>query len=216
MSVGEERTIRRRHGRRRTVLRRRPLAAFGRRVSLRGRVSVPGGNPLGGADVQVFEQTALPGEPWRWIGLVRTGPGGAFAFTAPPGPTRMLRFAYAGTPLIRPSSADLNLRVRAHTSFDVNRRHVVNGDAVRFQGRVRGRMPESGKLLQLQAYSRGTWRTFATPRASRRTHRWHYWYRFSATRGVVRYRFRAVVPTEAGFPYVRGASHSVRVTVRGL
>jgi hypothetical protein len=127
-----------------------------------------------------------------------------------------LRFVYPGTALIQPQTRVIRLRVRAKTSFGVSRSHVVNGDDVLFRGRVKGRLPTGGKLLQLQAYSRGGWRTFATPRASRHSHRWLYRYRFSATRGVVRYRFRAVVPSEAGFPFIRGASHSVHVTVRGL
>jgi hypothetical protein len=92
----------------------------------------------------------------------------------------------------------------------------VNGDEVVFRGRVSGPMPEHGKLLELQAYSRGTWRTFATPRAHKRSHRWRYPYRFTATRGTVSYRFRAVVPPEAGFPFERGHSRSLRVVVRGL
>ena len=51
-------------------------------------------------------------------------------------------------------------------------------------------MPDGGKLIDLQAYYRGGWRTFATPRTDRRG-RWSYRYRFGATRGTVRYRFRA-------------------------
>jgi hypothetical protein len=99
----------------------------------------------------------------------------------------------------------------------VNRRAVVNGEDVMFNGRVRGApIPSVGKLVELQAFSRGTWRTFATPRANSRSHRWRYRYRFTATRGTVRYRFRAVVPAEGGYPFVRGASRSVLVLVRGL
>jgi hypothetical protein len=167
-------------------------------------------------DVEIFEQTDLPGQPWRRIGVVRTDAKGRLAYRALTGPSRRLRFVYPGTPLIQPQSRVIRLRVRAKTSFGVNRSHVVNGDEVLFRGRVRGQLPHRGKLLQLQAYSRGGWRTFATPRAARRNHRWRYPYRFSATRGIVRYRFRAVVPSEAGFPYIRGASRSIHVTVRGL
>jgi hypothetical protein len=119
--------------------------------------------------------------------------------------------------LIRPQAVQVHVRVRAKTSLGVSRRAVVNGDEVVFRGRVnRGPMPKTGKLLQLQAYSRGGWRTFATPRASARTREWHYGYRFTATRGTVRYRFRAVLPREGGFPFVRGASRALRVVVHGL
>ena len=93
----------------------------------------------------------------------------------------------------------------------------MNGEDIVLRGRVRGRpLPDVGKLVQLQAYSRGRWLTFATPRADARTGRWSYRYRFTATRGTVRYRFRARVPTESGYPYTVGASGSAYVVVRGL
>ena len=57
-------------------------------------------------------------------------------------------------------------------------------------------------------YTRGRWSTFATPRANRVTGVWSQPYRFSATRGLVRYRFRVLIPREASFPYETGASRS--------
>ena len=76
-------------------------------------------------------------------------------------------------------------------------------------------MPATGKLLQLQVFSRGHWLTFATPRADNRG-KWAYWYRFTATRGVTRYRFRVRLPRESGSPYAAGVSRTVRVKVVGL
>jgi nucleotide-binding universal stress UspA family protein len=57
-------------------------------------------------------------------------------------------------------------------------------------------------------------RTFATPRTDRRG-RWAYRYRFGATHGTVRYRFRARIRREAAYPYELGYSRRVTVTVRG-
>ena len=90
-----------------------------------------------------------------------------------------------------------------------SRHRVVNGEDVTFRGRLRGRpLPTPGKLIELQAYARGRWLTFGTTRANPRTGRWSYPYRFSATRGNVRYRFRARVPKEASYPYETGASRA--------
>jgi hypothetical protein len=204
-------------GRRRKILVRTATARFGVPVVVRGRLTTRGGNPLANTAVEIFERTALPDQPWVRAGITNTGPKGWFRYRALPGPSRTVLVRYGGTSLIRPESAEVTLRVRAKTSLDVNRRQVVNGDEVVFRGRVRGGpVPQSGKLLQLQAYSRGTWRTFATPRASARSHRWSYRYRFTATRGTVRYRFRAVVPKEGGFPFERGMSRRLSVLVRGL
>ena len=103
------------------------------------------------------------------------------------------------------------------TSFRVTSDRVVNGEEVRFHGRLRGRQTgQTGKLLYLQVFTRGRWSTFATPRANRASGLWSQAYRFSATRGLVRYRFRVLIPRETSFPYETGRSRSLRVVVRGL
>ena len=105
--------------------------------------------------------------------------------------------------------------MRAQSTIAVDRRFALNGQAVRFRGRlVRGPIPDGGKLIDLQAFYRGRWRTFATPRTDSRG-RWSYDYRFEATTGVVTYRFRARIRREAAYPYELGRSRVVRVTVRG-
>jgi hypothetical protein len=103
----------------------------------------------------------------------------------------------------------------AASSIAVDRKNVRNGAAVLFKGHLIGaHVPDGGKLVDLQAYYRGSWRTFATPRTDSRGG-WAHRYRFGATRGVVRYRFRARIPREAAYPYELGYSRRVGVTVRG-
>ena len=200
----------------RVVLQRRPRVRFGRSTTLSGRLISPGGNPLADRDIDISELRSAPGATWRPAGTVRTGKAGRFAFKAPAGPSRRLRFRYPGTATIRGATAGVHLRVRATSSMDVDRKRVVNGEAVTFTGRIRGEaVPSGGKLLQLQVFSRGSWLTFATPRTDARG-RWQHDYRFTATRGVTRYRFRVRIPREAGFPYDAGTSRAVRVEVVGL
>lgn len=195
----------------------RPRVRYGRTIPIRGRLTTPGGNPVANANVEVWERRALPAAAWRRVAIIDTDAGGRFRFKALRGPSRSLRFRYPGTALVRARTAEVDIRVEATTTMRPNRRRVVNGDEVRFRGRVRGRpLPSTGKLIQLQVFSRGTWLTFATPRAGARSGRWSYRYRFTATRGTVRYRFRARLPREAGYPYDAGTSRPVNVTVRGL
>jgi hypothetical protein len=205
------------HGTRyRTVLAVRPRAAYGRTTLLTGRVTTPGGNPLADVDLEVSELVGLPGAEWRPVATVRTGHKGRFRFKALRGPSRLLRFRYPGSRLVRGRSGVVDLRVRAASSVRVSSRSVVNGEEVTFRGLLRGGpVPAGGKLVQLQVFSRGNWLTFATRRTGPRGS-WTYRYRFSATRGRVRYRFRAWVPKEAGYPYESGPSNRVAVTVRGL
>jgi hypothetical protein len=195
----------------------RPKVGFGKTIPIHGRLTTPGGNPVANANIEVWEQLAVPGAEWRRVAIVATSGSGRLKFKAVRGPSRHLRFRYPGTPLVRARTALVDIRVRASSTLRIRPKHVVNGEEITLRGRVRGGpLPAVGKLLQLQAFSRGRWLTFATPRASALHGRWSYRYRFTSTRGTVRYRFRARIPQETGFPYDAGVSRSAYVLVRGL
>ena len=181
----------------RRILVKQPTARYGDALLLKGRLASPGGNPLADRDIDVAE---LPTDANAVLAARRDGPdqrARTIPFRALPGPSRQLRFRYGGTPTVRGHSSYVELRVRAASTIDVSRRSVINGEAVTFRGTVQGEVPPTGKLLQLQVFSRGSWLTFATPRADQRG-RWRHDYRFTATRGVTRYRFRARLPRETG------------------
>lgn len=113
--------------------------------------------------------------------------------------------------------AYVDARVRAPSILDVSRRNAVNGEYVTFHGRVKGGyLPAGGKLVELQVFTRRRWRTFALPRADAATGRWSYQYRFETIRGVARFRFRARVQREAGYPFHTGTSRQVQVVVHGI
>ena len=95
------------------------------------------------------------------------------------------------------------------------RRGLRNGQAVQLSGLVGTRpLPPAGKLIEVQAYFRGRFRTFSTTRADSRG-RWRFAYRFGGTRGRVPYRLRALLPAEGGYPFVTGRSPVARVVVVG-
>jgi hypothetical protein len=182
-------------------------------MRVHGRLTANGG-PVPNTTVTVLSRPRTGGlfEP---IATLRTDPDGRVSYRAGSGPSRTLRFRWAGTGTARPAAADIEVRVPARSSIEVDRRRVRNGDSVTFRGRLAGRpLPEGGKLVDLQVKLRGRWRTFAAPRADS-AGRWAYAYRFEATRGLVRYRFRARIRRETAYPYELGHSRSVRVTVRG-
>lgn len=191
--------------------RARPVRGNGRTVP---GVLLSGERPLARAPIAVLAATRTGGRLIR-VATVTTDSAGRFRFAIGRGPSRTVRFDYAGTRTTKPAHADLRVLVRARSSIAVDRRFALNGQAVRFRGRLaRGPIPDGGKLIDLQAFYRGRWRTFATPRTDARG-RWSYDYRFGATRGVVTYRFRARIRREAAYPYELGRSRVVRVTVRG-
>jgi hypothetical protein len=219
MRVGKRQTSRARGARRarRVMYIRRPLVGQGRRIRIRGHLTAPGGNPLADVDVEVSARPAVSGSAFQPVATLRTSRSGRFAYLVPAGPSRVLRFRYPGAAKIRPQTREVHIRVRGASSIRASRRRVVNGESVTFSGRLRGGfVPPGGKLVELQFFDRGKWRTFRTFRAAASEGRWSYTYRFDGTRGTRTYRFRLRIPKENGYPFSPGASRAARVTVRGL
>jgi hypothetical protein len=140
---------------------------------------------------------------------------GRFSIMLEPGPSRTVELSYAGDERSLPARTEAGLLVPAASALIADRRFARNGETVVFSGRLLGGpVPAIGRTVDLQAYYRGAWRTFATPRTDAGG-AWQYAYRFGATAGRVTYPFRVVIQREAGYPYETGISRTVRVTVRG-
>lgn len=186
----------------------------GKRAGSAGRLVTAQGVPIGDAPIVVEGQSRFGGA-FVGLGVARTDAQGDFRFTIPAGPSRTVRYRYDGTNTVRPASVQLTTKVNAAARLKVDRRRLRNGQTVRFTGSLLGKpIPKAGKLVALQARVGREWRTFATPRANARgvfKHR----YRFTATTGLRRYKFRALVAREAAYPYEKGISRIVKVTVRG-
>lgn len=188
---------------------------FNKRVAARGTLEADGGAPLGDAVVDVYARSAAAGSEFERIAAVRTDPKGAFNYVVPAGTSRTVSFRFDGTQRYRGADQDVSVKVASATTMVASRRSVRNGESVVFRGKLRSLpIPSAGKILDLQAFYRGRWRTFATPRAKAKG-KWSYRYRFGATRGTVPYRFRAVIRPESAYPYDIGYSKTVRVVVRG-
>jgi hypothetical protein len=198
-------------GRKRRCTTRQRLPARG---TVRARLEMGDRRPIPGGAIEILAQPRTGGG-FRQVATRRSDERGRFAYKLRRGPSRTLRFHFAGSGRIKPATAAVRVRVPARTTLRVNRTSLRNGESVRFSGRLAGRpIPEGGKLIDLQAHYRGRWRTFATPRSDANG-RWRFRYRFGATRGLVRYRFRARVRREAAYPYELGYSRTIAVTVRG-
>jgi hypothetical protein len=209
--------VRKRKSRRRCVTRELPAVSalpFGTPSIATGRLTTVEGTPIGGATVALESQLASGG-PFVSIGSARTDGRGAFRAPVPAGASRTVRYRYAGSNTVRPSSSTRSIRANAAARLTVSRRRLRNGQSVTFKGLLLGKpIPPAGKLVALQAKVGRRWRTFATPRA-RANGSFKHRYRFTATTGVRRYAFRALVTKEAAYPYEQGRSKTVRVVVRG-
>jgi hypothetical protein len=193
-----------------------PEVQFGATVSLRGRLTDSFGTSRAKAPVEVWERNNLPGAVWRQIATLASSDAGRFAYKAPPGPARTLRFQYPGSATSRPAAAEVALRVQAGVTLKCQPCRLRNGQSVLLHGRLLGSaVPQGGKLISLQARTSRGWRTFGTTRARGKRGAWSYRYQFTDTTTTVAYRFRVVVPAESGYPYVLGVSKSTRVRVLG-
>jgi hypothetical protein len=189
---------------------------FRGRALVHGQVQTVDGVAIRGGAVEVLFRHRATDRPLRTLAHIQTDVEGRFAYLLPRSPSGTYRFRYEGSARFGPGSSDLMALVRARLIFQASKRKAANGDTVVFSGRLVGRpVPQLGRTVDVQAWIPGFgWRTFATPRTNRRGH-FAVPYTFRFTRGVQRYRLRALLERSGDYPYERAASRTVRVTVRG-
>jgi hypothetical protein len=209
----------RKNGKRRLVRRRveslrtSDRVRFGTRTPVRGVLEDAAGKPVPGAEIHVL--SLGPTTPEQVVAVVNTDAQGQFAYMAQGDSSRTLRFLYQGTAVTLPTKQDVTLLVHAASTIRVDRKRLLNGQAVRFAGQVLSLpAPPAGKLVELQVKLSGRWQTFRTamtgPDGS-----WEVPYRFRRSCGLLRYRFRARLPAEAGYTFETGRTKVVGVRVRG-
>ena len=202
---------------RRKIVRLVPAAraTIGRTVRIRGVLVNRDGQPVDGAEIEVLGRDRYEDEGFGTLGFVRTNLAGRFSYRAKANRSRVLRFEYRGGRRIGAASDQFDLRVPATSTIGVSDSRVFNGDTVTFSGRLRGGgTPNEGKLLEIQSFFRGRWRTFSTVRSDAQG-RWSFSYQFGGTSGLITYPFRVRIPHEGGYPFDTGRSRVVRVAVRG-
>jgi hypothetical protein len=213
--VVEKRTVTRKgKGKvRRTVLEPRAKVPFGGKVRLAGTLVNRAGHAV--ADAKVLVYSRPPEGTEQLVGTVTTNARGGFAYSVEARASHSFRFVYPGTATILPVEASATLLVKATSTIAVKPKHVLNGDSVTFGGRVKGRpIPEAGKLVELQVQLSDEWQTFRTIRSGP-DGTWSIPYTFERTCGVQRFRFRAHLSGEAGYPLEPGNSRTLAVRVRG-
>src|SRR4051812_3372784 len=189
---------------------------YGRPATATGRLADNAGNPVPGATLQVTVREARDGATDQDGGTVTTKADGTFAVILAPGPSRHVTVTYtppapAPDP---PLSAAVDLSVRAGILLKASPRQLHTGQRLRLSGTLRGgSQPAAGKVVELQVRRGGRWLSFADVRTHHGT--FSYRYRFSKVKTVRRLLFRALVPLFGGYPYTRGTSRAVRVTIRG-
>jgi hypothetical protein len=175
------------------------------------------GRPVAGAVLSVLERDS-GSSTWRVTRTLTTSQRGAASLRLAPGPSRQVRFAYvpdSESPTFV-SGGEVTIGIRPRVTFTVAPRRLRTGQRVRFTGRVAGgTIPSSGLALSLQATGLdGRWLTFKTIRTTA-AGRFRARYRFRATTGSVRYRFRIRVLRQGGYPFAEAYSRPLSVRVKG-
>jgi hypothetical protein len=188
---------------------------FGRKAAIKGTLTTASGAPVADGTIDVITTPNATGQQARVVGAVTTNSAGAFSYTAPAGVSRKVTFRFRGLGQYRRTEGTVDLLVPAAATLKPSKRTVANGQSVTFTGTVRGKpLPPRGKVVDLQVFYRGKWRTFGTPRANKKG-KFKFRYRFEATRSTTTYKFRARVRAESAYPYELGYSKVAGVKVRG-
>jgi hypothetical protein len=184
---------------------------YGGSSTVSGRVRNADGSPVGGGAVSILIGDRKP----LALGEVGTDGKGRYSFRVRPGKNRLIHAGYRAPGATQLAcSRIVRLNVRAGLTLKARPKRVRAGRSVRFRGRLLGHpIPKVGKLIDLQAFDGGKWRTFDTVRANRKG-RYHARYRFRHTFRSRTFRFRARARREARYPYALGTSKVVRVRVR--
>jgi hypothetical protein len=197
----------------RRLLAPRARVGLGRHVKIAGQLKTRTGHVISGAEVQVLERSTV--SPEHTLATLRTDERGRWVYLARATSTSILRVLHAGTVTTLPSQREVRLLVPAVSSIRAHPRRLLNGQAVTFGGTLRSRpIPAAGKLVELQVVLSGRWQTFQTVRSDSRG-TWKVRYKFRRSCGLTRYRFRARLPAEAGYPFEAGRTPAVAVRVRG-
>lgn len=185
---------------------------YGKVADVNGRLADNAGEAVPGATLCVKMQTLGVDARAATVGTVKTDANGAYAYQVPPGPNRDVVIGYRHD--AAQVARDVRYYAHAQPSLRVAPRKLENGDRVRLSGQVPA--PGGGRVVVLQANVSGSkrWITFrkATTDANGG---FRSGYRFNSTTRTTTYRFRALVPVQAGYPWVQGHSHPAKVLVRG-
>ena len=180
-----------------------------RRGMVRGRLGGVGA----GATICALTRTHSPEAPMVVGATTTTGADGVFAIELQPGPSRDVFVHYADGDRVVARHGLVSRSIARPTLVAKPNHGVRRGDRLHFTGRLPGPACTE-RVVKVQArIGKRRWQVFRTDRTDRDC-AFAARYKLRATRRARRYRFRALVPQQAGYPYEAGNSQIARVKVR--
>jgi hypothetical protein len=184
---------------------------FGKEAEVVGTLRTNAGDPVAGATLCVKMQTLEVDAQASPVGTVTTDGNGNYSYKVPAGPNRdvVIGYRHDTSQVARDVRYYAHARPSLHSSSD----HLHNGERVKFWGQLQG-PHRFGRVVILQANVKGSkrWITFRKATSIEKGI-FHAKYHFTSTTRTTTYRFRAVVPDQAGYPWVQGHSKPLSVKV---
>ena len=192
------------------------IAGYDERPRLVGKLRDERGRALAGESVEVLERFAGGSTLEPVSHVVRTDAHGRYSARVARGPSRRITVRYAGSPRRLPAVAEpVRLGVRGAATLKISSRRVRAGRRAVFSGtigRYGARLPEAGKLVELQVSGGGIRRPRTVRQAFRTDARGRWRIRYGFDRFYshpTRFRFRLKVTPESRWPYL-GPVYSTR------
>jgi hypothetical protein len=187
-------------------------ARYGHGAELVGRLADNAGDAIAGATLCVKLQTIGIEPSATPAGSVTTDSAGNYAYRLTPGPNRnvIIGFRHDSHQVAR----EARFYSHVEPTLELSAKKLRNGKRVRFLGHLPS-PGEAGRVVILQANVKGSkrWITFRKATTGERGG-FKADYHFTSTNRPTTYRFRAVVPQQAGYPWAAGHSKPAPVRVR--
>jgi hypothetical protein len=187
-------------------------AAPGKGAVIAGQLTTNADDPVAGATLCVKEATPGLDDAPRPVSALKTDANGDFSYEVKPGADRQVVIGYRHDS--RQVARSVRFFARVRPSLKLSPGRLRNGQTVHMWGQLPG--PSAARrVVVMQANVAGTkrWITFRKA-TSGGSGVFRAKYTFKSTTRRIRYRFRALVPTQDDYPYVGGASAPASVVVR--
>jgi len=186
---------------------------FGRSVTLSGWVATADGTPLAHVPVSIMTAPDEDSVAWQPAAVVSTSSDGSWSMTLPPGPSRLVQAVYAGGPVTESASSSIvKAVVPAKILLAPLRSHVPWGGVLVIRGRVLGGYIPPEQILQVRSGVGRRLQVIGNPyiRPNGR-----FVVRLAATGsgGPLETQIAVATLRETNYPYARGFSRRVRVTI---
>lgn len=200
---------------------RRTEVNYGKKARIEGRLVDAAGESLSGQEITVDEYFGEGALIDHRVRTVVTDESGRWSSLLPAGPSRSVSAVFNGDQRYLSDEVRAGrLAVRTGASLGLSRKRVPEGKSTVFHGRIGrlgARIPQRGKLIQLQYQDpvSGRWFTVRNPFHTRSDGRFRFNYEFGTHYAVdVSIRFRLKVPPESDWPYRPVRTKARRVIVQ--